>query len=108
MTKPALEDLCIALWPSDPLPTSFFGSVQRLQRAVPQVELWKRSACLEGVREAFAAVRTWYPKLELEPVAQRGPEGKKREAKDYFEVVMPAARVCEKMCKKERILENLD
>ena len=107
-TKPALEDLCIALWPSDPLPTSFFGLVQRLQRAVTQVELWKRSACLEGAREAFAAVRTWYPKLELEPVAQRGPEGKKREAKDYFEVVMPAARVSEKKCKKERILENLD
>ena len=106
--KSALEDLCIVLWPSDPLPTSFFGLVHRLQGAVAQVKLWKWSACLEGAREAFAAIRTWYPKLDLELVAQRGPKGKKREAKDYFEVVMPAARVSEKKYKKEMILENLD
>lgn len=43
-----MEDLCKALWPRDPLPTSFFGLVRRLQGASAQADLWKRSACLEG------------------------------------------------------------
>lgn len=103
-----MEDLCIALWPSDPLPTSFFGLVLCLQGATAQVELRKRSTCLEGARQAFAAIQAHYPRLDLEPVAWWGPEGKKREAEDYLGVVMPAARVAERKCMRDSILEKLD
>lgn len=57
LSRPAMEDLCVALWPDALLPTSFFGLVQQLQGAVPQVEPWKCSAYLEGAREAYAAVK---------------------------------------------------
>ena len=107
--KPAMEDLCKALWPRDPLPTSFFGLVRRLQGAGAQADLWKRSACLEGARQAFAAVQAHYPKLDG-AIARQAPRGMAREVKPekYFEKVMPAARIAEEKCKRESILENLD
>jgi hypothetical protein len=39
MARPAMEDLCINLWPTEPLPSSYFGLIQRLQSASPQVHL---------------------------------------------------------------------
>ena len=69
-----MEDLCKALWRKDPVPTSCFGLVHRLQEASAQVDLWKRSACTEGARQAFASVEAYYPKLELEPIALKRPQ----------------------------------
>lgn len=67
--KSALEGVCEVLWPNSPLPTSFFELVQRLRSATARTELWKRSACMEGAREAFAAVQTWWPRLDLELIS---------------------------------------
>lgn len=105
-----MEDLCKALWPRNPLPTSFFGLVRRLRGASAHADLRKRSACLKGAWQAFAAVQAHYPKLDLESVARQGPErhGMRVEPEKYFEKVMPAARIAEEKCKKESLLENLD
>jgi hypothetical protein len=58
MVKPALQDLCVNLWPMEALPTSFLGLLARLQEAVPQMARWKRSVCLEGAQQAYACVKT--------------------------------------------------
>jgi hypothetical protein len=45
-----------------------------LQEASAQAELWTRLACFEGAQRAFAVVQAQYLKLELEPLAEKGPE----------------------------------
>lgn len=69
MAMPAIEDLCGALWLNSPPLSSFYGWAQCLQGAVAQAELWKRSTCMEGAREAYAVVQTWWSRLDLDPVA---------------------------------------
>lgn len=56
VARPAMEDLCRALWRKDPVPTSYFRLVHRLQEGRDRVDRWKTSACIEGARQAFAAV----------------------------------------------------
>ena len=50
----AMKDIVIRLWPTEPVPNSYFGLVQRLADAVPRINAVKRSACIEGARMAFA------------------------------------------------------
>ena len=54
----ATKDLIVRLWPADPIPSSYFGLVQRLVSACPRLEAVKRSVCIEGARMAFARVKT--------------------------------------------------
>ena len=105
MARLAMEDLCINLLPTEPLPSSYFGLVQRLQSASPQVHLWKRFACLEGARLAYASVRTHYPGPKAEVVAVGPPEGKNRVPEQYFPGVMEGARITEARCSKHVLLE---
>ena len=56
MAEPAMRDLCIRLWPAEPLPSSYFGLVQKLYDAAPRIDAIKRSTCIEGARMDF--VRT--------------------------------------------------
>lgn len=91
MARPMMEDLCVALWPGASLPISFFGLTQRLREAVSWVELWKCSVCLEGAREAYTVMKTHWSGMQMEEVAHGGPEGKNREARQYYEKVMPVA-----------------
>ena len=84
--------------------------MRRLQEASAQADLCKRSACIEGARQAFVAVQAYYPKLDMEQVARQCPErhGKEVKPEKYFEKVLPAARIAEEKCKRESILENLN
>lgn len=109
MAQPTMDDLCRALWRKDPVPTSYFGLVRRLQEGRDRVDLWKTSTCTKGARQAFAAIQAYYPKLELRSIAEKRPHknGKEVKLKHYFEKVMPAARIAEKDCKLGDILENL-
>ena len=54
----AMKDVTVRLWPSDPIPNSYFGLVQRLVDAVPRINAIKRSTCIEGAWMAFARVKT--------------------------------------------------
>ena len=44
----AMKDLIIRLWPSEAIPSSYFGLVKRLVSACPRLEVIKRSVCMEG------------------------------------------------------------
>ena len=39
----AMKDLIVRLWPADPIPSSYFGLVQRLVSACPRLEAVKRT-----------------------------------------------------------------
>ena len=50
----AMKGLIVRLWPGDALLSSYFGLVRRLVNACPQLEVIKRSICIEAARSAFA------------------------------------------------------
>ena len=52
----AMKDVKIRLWPTELVPNSYFGLVQRLVDAVPRIDDVKRSSCIEGAWMAFARV----------------------------------------------------
>lgn len=56
MSSLAMKYLIVWLWPAEPIPSSYFVLVRRLVDALPPVETVKRSACIVGVRMAFARV----------------------------------------------------
>ena len=47
-TELAMKDLIIRLWPAEPIPSSYFGLVKRIVSACPQLDVIKRSICIEG------------------------------------------------------------
>ena len=95
----AMKNVIIRLWPSEPIPSSYFGLVRRLVDAVPHIDAVKRSACIEGARMAFARVKTFWGKMKAIDVAARSPPmGKDRcEPEHYFEDVLEAARLIDIM-----------
>ena len=56
-TELAMKDLIIRLWPTKPIPGSYFGLVKRLVSACPRLDVIKRSVCVEGARMAFARAK---------------------------------------------------
>ena len=103
----AMKNVVVHLWPTEPVPSSYFGLVQRLADAVPRIDAVKRSACIEGARMAFARVKTFWGKMKAIDVAAKSPpKGKDRpELEHYFEDVLEAARFIEGQCSKDIILE---
>ena len=103
----AMKDIVVRLWPTEPIPDSYFGLVQRLADAVPRIDAVKRSTCIEGARMAFAHVKTYWAKMKDTDVAAKSPpKGKDRHAPEhYFEDVLEGARVIEGQCSKDVIFE---
>ena len=54
----AMKDLIVRMWPTEPLPSSYFGLVKRLVCACPRLEVIKWSVCIEGARRAFARAKS--------------------------------------------------
>ena len=52
-----MKEVILRLWPAEPVPSSYFGLVQRLIDVVPRIDAIKRSVCIEGARMAFAHVK---------------------------------------------------
>ena len=102
-----MKNVIIRLWPTEPVPNSYFGLVQRLVDAVPCIDAVKQSACIEGARMAFARVKTFWGKMKaIEVAAKSPPKGKDRYAPEhYFEDVLEAARLVEGQCSKDIIFE---
>ena len=73
MARPAMEDMFRVLWRKEPVPTSYFELVRRLQEGRAQIRRWQQSACREGARQAWAAMQTHYPTLNLTPIAEKCP-----------------------------------
>ena len=101
----AMKDLIVRLWPADPIPSSYFGLVQRLVSACPRLEAVKRSVCIEGARMAFARVKTHWAKLDAKKLMTEGPpEGKEhRRPEHYFDGVLEGSRLVAEQCSKDVI-----
>ena len=93
----AIKDVVVRLWPTEPIPNSYFGLVQRLVDAVPRIDAVKRSTCIEGARMAFARVKTYWGKMKAIDVAAKSPpKGKDHHALEhYFEDVLEVVRLIE-------------
>ena len=101
-----MKDVVVRLRPTEPIPNSYVGLVQRLD-AVPRIDAVKRSTCIEGARMAFARVKTYWAKMMATDVAANSPpEGKDHHTPEhYFEDVLEAARLIEGQCSKDIIFE---
>ena len=101
----AMKDFIVRLWPADPIPSSYFGLVQRLVSACPRLEAVKRSVCIEGARMAFARVKTHWAKLDAKKLMTEGlPEGKEHHQPElYFGGVLEGSRLVAEQCSKDVI-----
>ena len=83
----------------------YFSLLRRLVEAPAQVDVWKRSACIEGATHAFARVKMHVPGLGIERVATGGPPESKphRKPENYLEESLQGAKQIEKICPKDRI-----
>ena len=68
-----MKNVLIRLWPTEPVPNSYFGLVQRLADVVPRVDAVKRSTCIEGARMSFVRVKTYWGKMKAIDIAAKGP-----------------------------------
>ena len=46
MSRAAMKDVVVRLWPAEPVLSSYFGLVQRLVDAVPRIDAVKRLVCI--------------------------------------------------------------
>ena len=90
ISESSMKDVVVRQRPTEPIPDSYFGLVQRLVDAVPRIDAVKRSTCIEGARRAFAHVKTYWAKMKATDIATKSPpEGKDHPAPEhYFEDVL--------------------
>jgi hypothetical protein len=107
ISEAAMKDVIVRLWPTEPLPRSYFGLVQRLVDAVPRNDVVQRSVCIEGARMAFARVKMYWAKMKVADVAVKGPPGGKdhRTPERYLDDVLEGARLIEGQCSKDIMFE---
>lgn len=83
--------------------TSFFGLVSRLRETSPQVEKWKRLACLEGAERAYASTMVHYSKIKPLDIASGPLGGKNRTPEQFLAAVHEGAWVTEAQCSKAEL-----
>ena len=66
------------------MPSSYFGLVRRIVNACPQLDVIKRSACIEGACMAFARCKMWWAKMDAVEVARGPPEGKEHRTPEHY------------------------
>ena len=104
----AMKDFIVRLWPAEPMPSSYFGLVKRLVDACPRLDVVNRSACIEGVRMAFARVKVWWAKMDAVKLVTEGPPESKehrRMPERYFEDVLEGSRIVATQCGQDIIFE---
>ena len=91
----AMKDLIVPLWPTEPMPSSYFRLMKRLVSACPRLEAIKRSVCIEGARMAFSRAKMHWAKMDAKKLMTEGPpEGKEhRTPERYFEDVLEGSRI---------------
>ena len=102
-----MKDLIIRLWPAEAIPSSYFGLVKRLVDACPQLDVIKRSVCIEGARMAFARVKVQWAKMNAVMLETEGPPAGKEHhmLEQYFEDVLEGSRTVAEQCAKDIIFE---
>ncbi|KAI4980697.1 hypothetical protein ZWY2020_021182 [Hordeum vulgare] len=107
MDKPAMKDLCVRLWPAEPLSSSYFALMQKLIEVAPRIEALQCSSCVEGAQMAFAGMMVHFPGMGLLKMdTNPPPTGKEhRRPELYFTSAMEGARAIESQCSKDVLLE---
>ncbi|KAI5007690.1 hypothetical protein ZWY2020_008738 [Hordeum vulgare] len=106
MAEPAIKDLCVRLWPTEPLPNNYFALVRKLIDASSRIEQLQRSACIEGAQMAFAWTMVHLPGIKpLKMATDPPPTGKEHRWPElYFATAMDGARAIAFECSKDVIL----
>ena len=73
--RQVMKGITQALWPSLSPPEGLGELAEKLKGARWHFRLWKISACRQGAREAWAMVKTRYPKADPNHMAEVGPMG---------------------------------
>src|SRR4051812_32797747 len=100
MGEPAMKDLCIRLWPNEPLLGSYFSLVHKLIDTSPRIEALRRSSCIEGARMAFAKAKVHWLGIDPMKIATAPPPAgeEHRRPELYFSAIMESAQVIESQC----------
>ena len=109
--RKAMKNMAKALWTSDTPTESMEGSASLFKGARHRFELWKTSACREGAREAWAMVKTHFTKLDLNHMAQvgpQGPDGKEIPLNLVYDQVMIYAKYLQEVCRLDSLIDGID
>ena len=108
MSGTAMKDIIARLWPTEPIPNSYFGLVRQLVNVVSRIDAVKRPTCIAGARMALARVKIYWAKMTVTDIAaQSPPEGKDLNMPEhYFEDVLEGARLIEGQCSKNIVFEK--
>ena len=107
----AMSGVVQALWPSVSLPEGLGELAEKLQGARRRLRLWKISACRQGAREAWAMVKTRYPKADpnhMAEVGPAGPDGKEIPVSLMYGQVELAAKYSQQDCKLDSLLDGIE
>ena len=101
----AMKDLIIRLWPTEAIPSSYFGLVKRLVSVCPRLEAIKRLVCIEGAWMAFSRVKMHWAKMDATKLMTEGPrEGQEHHSPQlYFDSVLEGSRLVAEQCAKDII-----
>ena len=107
VAEQAIKGFIVRLWPGEALPGSYFGLVRRLVDACPQLEVIKRSVCIEGARRALARAKVHWGKMDAEKLVKDGPPPGKEHCvlEVYYEGILKGARLIADECSKDVIFE---
>ena len=109
--RQAMSGVVQALWPSVSLPEGLGELAEKLQGARRRLRLWKISACRQGAREAWAMVKTRYPKADpnhMAEVGPAGPDGKEIPVSLMYGQVELAAKYSQQDCKLDSLLDGIE
>ena len=81
--------------------------MRRLVDACPWVEVVKRSACIEGARQALARAKAHWGRLDAERLITNAPPAGKeyRTPEMYYKTILKGARNIADECPRDVILE---
>ena len=106
-----MQGIAQALWPSSVLPNGMGELADLLQGARQRFRLWKISAGREGIREAWAMVKTRYTKLDpnhMAEVGPAGPDGQEIPVSLVYDQVALAAKYSQQDCRLDSLLDGIE
>ena len=84
----AMRSVVDHLWPEKPKPNNYFSLVQQFLGAMPRINAMKGSACIEGLRMAFACVKAYWAEMDATTVAAQCSAIGRVPAEHYFGEVL--------------------
>ena len=109
--RQAMRGIAQALWPAQSVPEGLGELAEKLKGARRRFQLWKKSACRQGAREAWAMVKTRYTKLDPNHMARVGPlgsDGKEIPVRLVYDHVKVAAKYSQQDCKLDNLLDGIE